>query len=1034
MKKSTFKKSILMLAFLVFGALGLHAQTVSGQLTDENGEPLIGASVFVDGTGQGAITDGEGRFILDADEGDTIIISYIGYETQRIVVGEDTNLSITMALDSAQLDEVIVVGYGEAIKKSHLTGSVSKVENEQLDQIAVTRVDEALIGQVSGANIAATEGEAGSAPTINIRGVGSVNASSGPAIIVDGIVVDSDYLTNLNMNDIESFEILKDAASAAIYGSEGSNGVIQIVTKSGQDGRTKFSYNGYFGTKSAIESEDYKKSVADWVDFELAQTGEISERTQYMQLLVETLGVDRDWQEVIFDGGLINNQYISARGGTKKTKYSTSFGYSSDEGVILTDDFTRYTAKLKLDTELSDRLKLGINLTPSFTDRRRTPSSVHNPLRQSPWLPIYHTEESLQFIDRDSYPDVGVGDYFFEDHLIELDLDGDGSDNRPRTSGDANPFAQFNERRRFEDRTQIVGAVKLRYKLADGLTVGTQFSTQYESRQRDQYDGVLHHSAGATRANYSLDDRVRTRLLSDNTITWVKTFNDHSLNTVVGGTYSDIGINQESVSASGFTNDLLPNLNGASPDQIVNTENFVEWNKLSYYGRVNYAFADKYLATVSVRRDGSSRFGPDNKWATFPAVSVGWNVAREDFLLNSDVVDNLKFRFSWGLTGNERFSTGDGLVVDYYPYLALLNNSNSVTNGSLVQGFSPANIANSVLAWEASSEFNPGLDFGIVNNKIQGSVDWYTRTSEDLLLDNPVSYVTGFNGGIVNLGEVVNSGFEFELRTRNVTKEKFQWSTTAIATMNENELTSFGDADGRLIEDTFGRNSLWINQVGQPLSSFYGFVVDEQLTNEYWATPFFPINSVSEDIIVKDLNGDGIITDADRTILGDPYPDLVWSLTNQFGLGPVDLSFMLQGSHGAEVRDVGEQYFGTHWQGATNNPSEVVADGLISDSSFLQERVLTSDIIENAGFMSLRNVNVGLDFGKLGGGLVNSLKLSNARFYVTGQNLIFIDDEGYQGFNPEFVESSARNITAWGSQRGGSPIQRTIAMGLNLDF
>ncbi|MBX2845561.1 MAG: SusC/RagA family TonB-linked outer membrane protein [Saprospiraceae bacterium] len=1028
-------KVVLFLFFLLAGAIGLQAQSINGQVIDENGDPMPGASVFVDGTSEAAISGPDGRFVINADEGDTMIISFVGYETQRTVIEEGGDYTIQLQIDAESLDDVIVVGYGEAIKKSHLTGSISKVENEQLDQIAVARVDEALIGQVSGVNIAQTEAEAGSAPNITVRGVGTIAGATGPAIVVDGVVVDANFLSNLNMNDIESFEVLKDAASAAIYGSEGANGVIQIVTKSGQDGKTKFSYNGFVGTKEAFGSDAVRKSVADWAAFELAEQGFLSETTQYMQLLVQTTGVDRDWQDVILDGGLITNQSISARGGTKKTKWSTSFSYAEDEGVILTDNFERYTGKIKLDTELSNKLKLGFNLTPSFSTQRRVPSSIHNPLRQNPWLPIYHTEESLQFINRANYPDVGVGDYFFEDHLLSLDLDGDGSSTRPRTSGDGNPFAQLYERDRNEDRVQLVGALKLSYKLMDGLTVRSQLSNQWENRKREQYDGVLYHSRGAERALYNLQDRVRNRLISDNTISYVRSFDQHSFNAVAGGTFSQEDIQQNEFEGTGFSNDLLPNLLGAT--QISEfAEIGGEKNRVSYYGRVNYAFADKYLATASLRRDASSVFGPDNKWGSFPAFSVGWNIAREDFLADSDIFSDLKLRASWGLTGNDIYNVGN-IVENFYPYIALLNPSNAIADGTITSGFAPQNIPNSLLQWEAQREINPGIDFGLLRGAIQGSVDYYNRTSEELLLNNPVSYVTGFADGIENRGEVVNRGFEFELRSKNITKEKFQWQSTVIATTNENELTDFGDSNGQILQDQFGRQSEWINLVGNPISSFYGYVVDSELENQYWTTPFFPINGESRDIIVKDLNGDGIITDADKTILGNPYPELVWSVTNQFQFGPVDMSFMFQGSHGAEVRNVGDQYFSIQWQGNTlteSGQSLALLDGVVSDDSFLQERIHTNDIIQSADFISLRNVNLGLDFGRLGGTLVENLKLSNARIYVTGQNIFYEWSDDYEGFNPEFVESNSRIITAWGSQRGGSPIQRTFSLGLNVDF
>jgi TonB-linked SusC/RagA family outer membrane protein len=1008
---------------------------ITGTVTSyEDNEPLIGVSILKKGaTGAsiGTITDLDGKFEIDAEPTDVLIFSYTGMAPQEITVGNQTVIDVQLRTDATLLDEVIVIGYGTQ-KKSHTTGSISKVENETLDQIAVSRVDQALIGQVSGVNIAATVSEAGAAPTITIRGVGSVSADTGPAVVVDGIVVDRSFLGNMDMNDIASFEVLKDAASAAIYGSEGSNGVIMITTKSGVEGRTKFSYNGYVGLMQAHQSEEYKRSVADWAALELEQTGELSERTQYMQLLVETLGVDRDWQDVFFEDGLIESHSLSARGGTNKTKFSTAFRYVGDEGVIITDDYKLFSAKLKLDTKLSDRLDFGISITPSYSKTRALPTSIHNPMRQSPWLPIYHTEESLQFIDKNRYPDIGVGDYFREDHLIELDLDGDGSDNRPRTTGDSNPYAQFVERQHYEFNTKLLGSTNLSYTIIEGLVARTSLGVTLEDRKRERYDGVLYHANGADNALYQLQDRSSTRIISDNTLNYTKAFGVHEFDVIAGATFQQRDIKSSLVEGNGFTSDLLPNLQGAT--QISEFEELrIERNKIGYFGRINYAYKDKYLVSASIRTDASSVFGVDTKWGTFPAISAGWNIARESFLENSDVVSRLKVRVSYGLTGNENFDTGSDFT-DYYPYLALLQGSNAVIDGTIQAGFSAENIANSLLQWEGSSEINPGLDFGFLGNKITGSIDYYKRTSNNLLLNNPVSYVTGFESGIVNVGEVVNSGMELELRTRNYSSAKFSWSSTLIATTNQNQLTDFGDSNGQLIEDRFGRNSQWINLVGHPISSFYGFVVDEELSNQYWDTPYFPINGKSEDVIVKDLNGDGLITNADKTILGDPYPDLVWSFTNEFTFGPVDFSFMLQGSMGAQVKNVGDQYFYTHWLGATNSPAEVVEDGIITHQSFLQERVLTNDIVQDASFLSLRNVSLGFNLKRLSPTLIEKLKIQNCRVYFTGQNIVFKKAEGYNGFNPEFVENGSRIVNAWGSQRAGSPVNKTYSVGLNLDF
>jgi len=1004
---------------------------VTGTITSsEDGQPLIGATVLIKGSSVGTITDVEGNFSINANEGDILVISYTGMKSQEFTVGSSNTISVILSADSKLLEEVVVIGYGTQ-KKSHLTGSVSKVENKNLDQIAVARVDDALIGQVSGVNIQASSAEAGAAPTITIRGFGSINADSGPAVVVDGLVVDSDFLGNLNMNDIASFEVLKDAASAAIYGSEGSNGVILITTKSGEAGKTKFSYETYIGRKNAFGSDGYRKSVAEWAEIEKAgNDGKLTNNTQYAQKIVEATGIDRDWQDVFFDGGNIVSHSFSARGGSDKTKFSTSLRTLRDQGVVITDDYRLYSANLKMDTKITENLKFGLTATPSYSKRRALPTSIHNPIRQSPWLPIYHTEETMQFIDTAQYGDVVVGDYFLEDHLRSIDIDttDEYGSSRPRTSGDMNPYAQYVEREHYEYKTNILGRTYLSYRIIDGLTAKTSLGITLENRKRTRYDGTKHH-ASASRAGYNLQNRLRTRIISDNTLSYNKTINDHDFNVLLGATFQRRRSENSSIDGTGYSNDLLKNLQGAtivSEYEEVNAEK----NKIGYFARVNYAFANKYLVNASFRRDASSVFGIDSKWGNFPAVSAGWNAHNEDFLSDS-FLSRLKLRVSYGFTGNENFSVGDD-IINAYPYLALLNTSNAITEDGISPGVTARNIANTLLQWEASKEFNPGIDFGLVDDRVTGSFDYYIRTSDQLLLENPVSYVTGFNGGIVNLGEVENRGMELEIRTRNLTNSAFKWNTTFIASTNKNTLISFGESDGALLEDGFGRNSQWINSVGNPISSFYGYVVDEELANDYWDSPFIPINGVSQDVIVRDLNGDGIITDEDKTILGDPYPDLIWSLTNEFLIGNFDFSFMIQGSQGAEVKNIGDQYFGTHWQGATTDDglAEVLDKGIIPHPSFLQARVLTNDVIQSAGYFSLRNVNIGYNFS---GDQLARLGLRGVRVYVSGQNLFYVTSKSYNGFNPEYIDTRD-SPRAYGSQRAGTPLFRTMTGGLNVTF
>jgi TonB-linked SusC/RagA family outer membrane protein len=1030
------KLSLIVMTLFSIVAFAQENYLIKGKVVSQvDNLPIPGVNVIVVGTTNGVSTDFDGNYQIQVKQNDVLQFSYVGFKTQTVIITNQTELNITLGEDASVLDEVVVIGYGTQ-KKSHLTGAISKVVNDDLDQITVARVDDALIGQVSGVNIQATNAEAGGAPTITIRGVGSITADSGPAVVVDGVVVDSGFLGNLDMNDVESFEVLKDAASAAIYGSEGSNGVILITTKSGKEGNTKYSYQTYTGFKDAHGSDDYRKSVSDWAKREQAFTGTLSGETLYAQLLVATTGIDRDWQDVFFDGGTITSHSFAARGGSANTKFSTSLRYVHDEGVALTDDYKLYTGRLKLDTKLGKKIKVGLNFTPSFTEQRRLPTSIHNPIRQSPWLPIYHTEETLQFVNTNTYPNVGVGDYFYENHLINLDLDDDGNTERPRTSGDSNPYAQYVEREHYEYNTKLFGSTFFSYEIMDGLTAKTSLGVTLEQRKRTRWDGTKHHASGNSRAQYNLQNRFRSRLISDNTLSYNTIIgDDHEINAVAGITIQQRKSSNSDITGNGYTNDLLPNLQGAtsiSEFAEVNTT----LNKIGYFARVNYAFADKYLVSASFRRDGSSVFGPETKWGNFPAASIGWNAHNEDFLSDSDFLNKLKFRVSYGLTGAERFNVGDD-IVNLWPYLALLQNSNAIVDGNIEAGVSPRNIANALLQWEASEEFNPAVDFGFWNNRISGSLDYYSRTSDELLLENPVSYITGFTSGIVNLGKVQNRGWELELRSRNIANENFSWNTTLIASTNQNELLSFGDSNNALIEDTYGRNSQWINRVGEPISSFWGYVVDEDAYDDtefrttYVDNPWNRINGQADDTIVKDLNGDGIITEEDKTILGDPYPDLVYSFTNEFRYKNFDFSFMIQGSLGAQVNNIGDQYF-YNWFGnrtRSGGEAQAVANGLVPHESFIQEKVLTSEVIASADYFSLRNVSIGWQMPEK---LVSKLNLKGVRVYATGQNLLYITADDYHGFNPEHVDGT--NPRAYGSQRAGTPIYSTISLGLNVDF
>ena len=378
---------------------------------------------------------------------------------------------------------------------------------------------------------------------------------------------------------------------------------------------------------------------------------------------------------------------------------------------------------------------------------------------------------------------------------------------------------------------------------------------------------------------------------------------------------------------------------------------------------------------------------------------------------------------SYGVTGNNDFRTGNR-VVDNYPYLAILDDTTTgVSGGNSTLVVNPLNIANPDLKWERQVEINPGLEFGLFNNIVSGSVDYYSRTSDQLLLYNPISSTTGFTNALVNLGEVENSGIEIELRTRNITKENFKWSTTFIGSKNKNNLNNFADSNGQIQNIDSKRASEWINLEGNPISSFYGWVVERDIPREFLSNPFHPINAESQDVYVKDLNGDGLIDDDDKTILGNPYPDFVWSLTNEFKIGAVDLSFMFQASHGAEIRNMGDQYIFNHF----NSGQDFISS--TPNQEFIKEKIFTSDIIQDASYLALRNVNVGYTFNNQ---VLEKLKMSKLRVYLSGQNLMYLTASDYTGFNPESVDNTS--ATTYGYQRAGSPVYSTVTLGLNLEF
>lgn len=1050
------KMKFFFLIALFFG-LSVSAQEtlIKGTITSKSdGEPILGASIVIKGTKKGTNSDFDGNYQIKVKPGEIIEISYLGFKTKGIPYLNQARIDVQLEEDTVQLEEIIVVGYGTQ-KKSHLTGAISKVKGAKLQEVAVSRVDDALVGQVSGVNIqSGGEATVGEAPIIRIRGTGSISGSSDPAVVVDGVVLDTDFLTNLDMSDVESFEVLKDAASAAIYGSRGANGVILITTKSGKAGKTKFSLSTTTGYKQARISDAYNFTLAGHAAKEIAYQEQLlinsglplpDDRSTLLSADTQAklaLGTDRNWNEVIFDPGLINTYNFSARGGNSTTKFNFSLGYTNDEGVLIKDEFSRYTLRLKLRTKLTKKLSLGVNISPSFSERERLDVDPRSILDQPVWLPVYHNENTIQrILEVDPNSTLQLGDI-----AQQKDFGFSGS-----ASAFQNPFIQILGRNRNDEKFKFLGSTYADYRFSKAFKFRTSLSADFSNTKDFRFRGIDASNNGSTPSGTIITESSLNakHYVIDNLLTFSKTVKKHEINAVAGTSKEYWHWDLNLGSGTQFVNDQVQTLTAAPLIQEIRSQRY-ERAMLSYLGRVNYAYDDKYLVSLSLRSDGFSVFGEDNKYGYFPAASVGWTISKEKFLKESKLINFLKFRASYGVTGNPdlRLRTGDVRfreIRSTYPSLSLIGADSYAVDNAATPIFTNLNIANPGLRWEQSVEINPAVDFGFFGNKISGSIDYYQRTSNDLLLFNPVSAVTGFNQAIDNLGKVRNSGFEIEVKTRNLTKRNFNWSTNIIATRNKNELLDFADADGQITIANQGNGfeAEYINSVGNPISSFYGYVVDREIDLQYIGNPFSRVGRRPASVYVKDLNGDGVIDDDDKTILGNPYPDLIWSVTNEFKIGNnFSFSFMFQGSHGAEIRNNADiRIFGYSAERGTSGllpnipikPSSNLTladvDGVSDERVHIKDKTQTDAMVQNASYVALRNINLGYNLGEK---VTKQLNISKLRLFATAQNLFYFTASNYTGFNPESIINNVSTI--YGEQRGGFPLSRTLTFGLNVEF
>ncbi|MGC1473870.1 MAG: SusC/RagA family TonB-linked outer membrane protein [Psychroserpens sp.] len=1066
------KFTALIVLLFSFGVFAQNTYTLNGTVKAAVDKmPIPGVNIIVLNTTKGTSTDFDGQFSIAVTQDDILQFSYLGYKTQTVIVTGQTDLVVTLEDDNNALDEVVIVGYGDQ-KEKNITNALTKVSSEDIEDLSVSRVEDALRGKVAGLRIQTTASEAGGDPKITIRGPGSITGSSAPLIVIDGIVIgtDPDILGSIDNNNVESISVLKDASSVAIYGSRGANGVILITLKEGTPGKTQFSYNTFTGYRFTKINDNFNTSISDersrlnslqsTVDA-IAPDNPNFDRIngdynvayaelEAMEFIASLGGGERNWQEEIFEGGIIENHSFSARGGTDLTSYVASIGYLNDEGVSLEDNFTKYNARIKVDSKSENKkIKFGANLRVNYNDQVRLPSRFTDPIRQYGHLPLYLNEDHLDYITQSDpgdagaqFENIGVGSYGFSrafDHVFTVDPNNPRAIARdpvtglplvsPLTSGgltlsttrNVHPLVHYLERSSTKKQFTMNSAAYFDVKLAKGLTFRQTVSSVFRHTKNNSADfffGQENREQEAFR-NESRDER--NQYTFESLLNYNKNFGKHSFKSLLGFEFTQRDFFVQESEAFGYTDDFNNNI--ALADNGITFTNNASEKLVSYFGRIEYNYDEKYLLQVSARTDGSTRFGTNNRFGFFPAASAGWIISNEEFLSSSNVISFLKFRASYGVSGSNEISN------NIYDSLYRFEETFSTIGYTGDPGVKGVTLPNSNLGWERIIEFNPGIDVTFGRGLIDLSLDYYKKKSDDLILFAPVSGVYGVDNWLQNIGALQNEGFEIELNSRLYSSEKVRWSASGQFALNRNEVLDLGGNEqiiSRIDQDT--RPTEFIAKVGQPITSFYGWVYESEVPLEWIDNPFNRFNNDFARVFVKDLNGDGIIDDEDRTELGNPYPDFTWGFASDLSFYDFDFSVQFEGSHGGEVRvaDLDQLYYAS--ESAVNPVSN------FPDFDLTVHRRFTDDHIQDASFVTVRNIILGYTFPK---DVTENLNISKLRLYVTGENLFYFTAADYEGFNPEAAGQTSSNantpLTA-GYQRGDGPVVRTISAGLNLQF
>lgn len=973
-------------------------RTITGKVIDDTGEALPGTNVLVKGTTIGDITDVNGEFRVDVpDDNSILVFSFTGFLTQEIAVGNQTTINVTLKQDDLLLNEVVVVGYGE-IKKSDLTGAVASVQTKDIVRGNPIIAAKAIQGQVAGATVTKLNNKPGTGYSITIRGENTINNSTEPLVVIDGLM--GGNINNLNPNDIQSMDILKDASSTAIYGSRGANGVIIITTKKGVSGKPRISYDSYIGVKNPAHLPELMNTAQFYKSIYTDRILEGSTGASFTA--AERANIDAnnttDWVDLVTGPGMQMSQNLSVSGGTEKTTYRFSGGFLNEDGNVLYTGFKRYNLNAGLDSKIGKYFKLGFTSYVSYGDINvGSGESLRNAYRARPTGTVYYDD----LANPSENSDINVNGYAFWMGINDKQVGNPLLDIDPTVS------------KLQTTNTSIISNAYVEVTPLKGLSIRSSISASYTSERAGDFRGRWSKSQIGAKPRAQFDNRTLANYTLDNIINYSVDFGRHKIN--LTGLQSAFYQRNEAYSI--FVRDLPYDsdwyaLGTAATIGSIGSS-LVERSILSYMGRINYSFNDKYLLTLTGRSDGASQLSEGNKWAFFPSVAVAWRLGDEPFINNLNVFSNLKVRLSYGEVGNATvnpYSTQAGLLNTGYDF-----------DGTAAFGFAPANLGNKDLRWERSNELNLGIDFGFFKNRISASLELYNRKTVDLILNQKIPTVTGFSQVIANVGQIENKGVELTLRTTNVVTKDFNWNTTFAFTKNNNKLLQLY-GDGQQVDKG---NRLF---VGYPIRANFDYEFDGiwQTVDKDEAAKY---KQVPGSVRVVDQNNDGVIssTDAidDRVVLGSELPNWILGVTNRLNFKQFDFSFFVYYRNGTQYRNntlagtfgevSGTRYNRLasldYWR--SDNPSNTYF-GVVAANPY-RNAILYQD----ASFLRISDITLGYTLPQA---VMDKLKMSSARFY--GQVINPYVSSKFTGFDPEFNSAIFQDDVP----------SMTLLFGVNISF